>query len=1303
MFNNINRDGEKKEKRKPLVRKPIARILAFTLGLVVFIGIAGFGVTLGTTEGDAPQGPEINVTGPNTTLGPNETGFEGDGFFSPEAISDPEDQSAVIPQGSIKIKKLVEGIEIWAWFEHNYKGTLSLYQLIDCFNLYSVSGDGASIDGLTPINSSIVESNGYILFSGLEDGWYAIEEVLTTAGANVFEQAPVMYIEVEDGVQGGPNINFDYNAFYTIVNGHGSGYVLGYPGLNSTGDIFPIAVTNAATGVTYHSFCANAGSTHFAGESGLGCTGYHIAERINRGDTNYVDFVRAYNYIESKYGNLNDYRAITQIITWVLLDAIVVPSAEFNGINWAAVESGTWSVKGVPGAKGIVEDVVANYKSYNLIGDIVDVVYMVCENPDHSYATCQPQLVPIYGTAYNNQYKAYGELKLNGTKVVEGKNAPAQQFSFSIWEGNKKVTSGLWPVDGHIVFNPIPYSLGDVGHHEYVIKEDVPDSLPSGWTIDDSEYTIYVKVVDNGDGTLTATAYKTFNNNVYSGALVELDDYIVLDEDHTFINKYDSGKEYDAALRKWVSDVNGVVGDSVFEEEELADFVKANGATDVLGILNSRATANGGINSPAVRVSVGDYIEYTIRVFNQCPWPLYVEGLVDDIYVKGLLEEGVVELYASIVDNIPAGLNFVEAEGINEGWIKYGGRIYYIGEIPMLWPELDIFADSANEDIEFTANDEAHPFYHDVKVIFEVDKSAVFGAPIVNSAMILGITDEEGNVVDDIDSDFDQDELEKWYETDSDNDIYGKGKKGNRISDRDEHDIAEVYLQGRISVEVYKDTIKRTSVAFDGENEEIATLAGRDKEEGDAIDFIYNVGIEEYRYDIHFRSTSNVDADEFVVEDPFEDPHFQDGTIRLTGLWTPAVWGDMDGMFNVYYRSDADTGTNNPNGKQVTDDSEGQMYPSERIAGWVLWKTIDVNETDEAGNYINPGLRASYNTYGVIGRVYLGLPDGFDEENDWIIGLRFEYGPVKVGFTSCMGNVMTSNLGDGDTLRFTNDSDLYRKELEKSIVDPNIASDPMDQAVLYSTDMSPVQAMTAYSAAPFSLEPFASADPVVNVNMVGEYAGGLGDIPDPNDGQNFNWKPVPGRSDYPKGQADIDQLADAAKFAATAALLRPATYMVKATESLMPDEENNEIEVVSSAIAYIGLKQTVQDDPGSMFSQAADPVQFGMYGNDQDGVLTRFIMPFTFYSDPVGGEFINDNGETNDIRFDGARLIDGVWYDRNGNRIGTGDAFTLSFWLVLIACAAICLTFLIRTYIAAPGKQGKKKEIVPGVEKGGGM
>jgi len=135
--------------------------------------------------------------------------------------------------------------------------------------------------------------------------------------------------------------------------------------------------------------------------------------------------------------------------------------------------------------------------------------------------------------------------------------------------------------------------------------------------------------------------------------------------------------------------------------------------------------------------------------------------------------------------------------------------------------------------------------------------------------------------------------------------------------------------EANLSVGVFINTIQRTSAAYQNDDENIN-----------------NVNDEEFRYDIDFRSTSNVDLDAFTVEDILAPE------IRIQKLWTPVVWGDVDGEFDLSYKTNYST-------------------------DWILWAT---RSTDD----LTP-----------LDVADLGLAS-----DEYITALQFKYGAVQAGFTS---------------------------------------------------------------------------------------------------------------------------------------------------------------------------------------------------------------------------------------------------------------------------------------------------------------
>ena len=273
------------------------------------------------------------------------------------------------------------------------------------FELYAARKTAGEMEITGPRLASAVLGafSSFTFWAEFKTGWYAVVEVLTGEG-RAFFSAPeplYIYIEVFDGVAdikdstggtGGGLIvtDFDYEAFYTIINGYGWSYGpdylrnLGYPGLNNGGDIFYIGITNAATGQTYASYCAHAGSRNFAGDNHLGCGGYLVANNDYIEEKAKSAFISAFNYIEDNYGDLNGGRHITQAVVWALLGAVDVNSEAFEATNLTAAQ------------KAAVKDVMQNYEGYIGNRTIIDAVYLLCEIHEDDFEYCQPQILPIY-------------------------------------------------------------------------------------------------------------------------------------------------------------------------------------------------------------------------------------------------------------------------------------------------------------------------------------------------------------------------------------------------------------------------------------------------------------------------------------------------------------------------------------------------------------------------------------------------------------------------------------------------------------------------------------------------------------------------------------------------------------------------------------------------------------------------------------------------------------------------------------------------------------------------------------------
>ena len=396
--------------------------------------------------------------------------------------------------GALTFQKTVDGLGFSIWLDKY----LEQFDVEDWFDVIDVIGDllgGMSFelfaaDGTLIAEAEIdpsgtifteIDAYGNVSFVIKDDSWYGenyklipgdyyIVEYLTGTAAEVFKHENN---EVRRDFTAGPGEDliddFDYTAFYTIVNGHGDRYIqtLGYPGLNNSGDIFYIGMTNTKTGEEYISFCANAGSKNFAGDNHLDCGGYYTSTPA---EMDIDAFLRALNYIEDNIGNLNENRVITQTVIWALLGAVDVgDSALFEATSLTGEE------------KASIRDVMDNYGDYDGKGKIIDVVLMTCENPIHTFEYCQPQLVPVYrGFTFDNETDGEWDSSVLFRKVKYG---------------------GLWPID--VEYDEDTYEvLGfeTFGFDLYKRNEDTGEFEKYGETYyTDVNGEIFVKDLPPGD------------------------------------------------------------------------------------------------------------------------------------------------------------------------------------------------------------------------------------------------------------------------------------------------------------------------------------------------------------------------------------------------------------------------------------------------------------------------------------------------------------------------------------------------------------------------------------------------------------------------------------------------------------------------------------------------------------------------------------------------------------------------------------------------------------------------------------
>lgn len=111
--------------------------------------------------------------------------------------------------------------------------------------------------------------------------------------------------------------------------------------------------------------------------------------------------------------------------------------------------------------------------------------------------------------------------QLTATKVLEGRDLAAGEFTFELIESGTVVAEGTNAKDGSIALSSITYDRP--GTHTYTLRERGAGTHDRGMTFSGASYIVVTTVVDNGDGTLSVThvledAQTATFTNVYRAA-----------------------------------------------------------------------------------------------------------------------------------------------------------------------------------------------------------------------------------------------------------------------------------------------------------------------------------------------------------------------------------------------------------------------------------------------------------------------------------------------------------------------------------------------------------------------------------------------------------------------------------------------------------------------------------------------------------------------------------------------------------------------------------------------------------------
>ncbi len=131
-------------------------------------------------------------------------------------------------------------------------------------------------------------------------------------------------------------------------------------------------------------------------------------------------------------------------------------------------------------------------------------------------------------TDFTNNYSAAGDttVVIDVHKYItneSGSTLPKYSgFEFGLYDATGALVTKATSTDSGLA-RIILSNITEVGTHTFTLKEIAPTPIPKGWTYTDKEVTVYVTVIDDGEGNLSATVTDNANATLTAGALLEAD------------------------------------------------------------------------------------------------------------------------------------------------------------------------------------------------------------------------------------------------------------------------------------------------------------------------------------------------------------------------------------------------------------------------------------------------------------------------------------------------------------------------------------------------------------------------------------------------------------------------------------------------------------------------------------------------------------------------------------------------------------------------------------------------------------
>ena len=300
--------------------------------------------------------------------------------------------------------------------------------------------------------------------------------------------------------------------------------------------------------------------------------------------------------------------------------------AAFDAITYDSVGTYRYTIREVvpEGAvNGVKDGFTYDGHVVRVVVDVVNEDGQLVATPHYTYESEDGTYAVADANTFENAYAATGTYVPQGTKALTGRTMAEGEFTFSVYEGTTKVSGGTSKADGTIEFQPISYTLADVGDHTYTITEDA-GSL-GGVAYDGAVKTIVVRVADAGDGTLATTLVAEESQdvafaNTYTAAATGFS---------VSGTKKLEGKQLEAGQFEFqLTDAQGNVVGSAKNDPEGAFAITT--ADDLLGAVGdytyTLAEAGAGQTADGVTFDATTY-QLTVHVADDGQGQLYVAGI----------------------------------------------------------------------------------------------------------------------------------------------------------------------------------------------------------------------------------------------------------------------------------------------------------------------------------------------------------------------------------------------------------------------------------------------------------------------------------------------------------------------------------------------------------------------------------------------------------------------------------------------------------------------------------------------------